>query len=419
MATSPPHVIGFAAENIPPDSWGKVWVAGYFPLDGVVDQRLRALESLWLASEVASRRARGQTWPAEVRCLLIALPFDGPSRVWVNEEVELRGTLAWKWEPLTPGSPVAADQVVDLLGVELPQIQTGAGWILIWRADGRYHMWLDARPCTPPVVRAGVTRLLSGQESESSPVEETEAPETPETAQSLLPQLARFVWDYAIAPSDTEARRGELVLRQRGWWPAVALFPQPWRRMCQLAAGGDAEAAERLAADYLTRSRVAILTGRWWSIAAFVEQRELIECGIRNLEEDRLIEAAHVLVPRIEGVLARAILDDASRPEGGVNDKRRKKAVKRFLAGNRVPGFVRRELTGEFATYLEDHFFASFRWSHARSGREARSRTAVAHGAQAVFSRAFCLQCLLALDGLAYLIAEVTPTPPEPEPDGD
>jgi hypothetical protein len=127
VATSPPHVIGFAAENIPSESWGKVWVAGYFPLDGVVDQRLRALESLWLAAEVASRRARGQTWPAEVRCLLISLPCDSPSRVWLNEEVELRGMLAWKWEPLAAGSPVAADDIVDLLGVELPQVAPRGG----------------------------------------------------------------------------------------------------------------------------------------------------------------------------------------------------------------------------------------------------------------------------------------------------
>ena len=326
------------------------------------------------------RRTLGIPALLPIKRLLIVLPKEARSQVFINDEIEVRVRADTKWGNMRVGQEVSLHDLVDICGVEFNQIGSQDGWALMWHDGRRYQLWFDF--------------VSSFRVSDDDP----------ERRRSFEDAFLRFIWQTWLGPSLELDGNAAKALEDQGWWPAVALLPHPWAQMVHRVTSVGVPDAERCALDFFTADRLDALVSRWQASSHFTAHADVIAVGLEAYKAGNYIAAVSVLVPRVEGVLTTVALKHDQTLASLARHQDRAPFVRRIAALASTEGVIRSEAVSRYAQYLERVYFGRFDWRNSLAGQRSRSRHALAHGAQSDFDQVLALQAILALDSAFFLI---------------
>ncbi len=376
MPTKPPHILGINVHNIPAGHYGWVQISGHIHQDEELFKILvRQAEQTWITPEYEDRKRRSVA-PDKVIQALIVMPQDGDSKVFFNAEAPIQVTCSFKRIDIKPkkGDPIFWGDVKHVDRAIVPHVKKGDGYILIYWDRFKYHIWFE---CPDYGEKGEIGERKSGR------------------IDGINAQY--FIID-AVKKWLSIDKRVESELSADGWWPALAILPQPWLQLVNSYNNGKKQEGIDYITDFVDNDLNQKMFDNWMTSPLFKARYQPLSELIDSYNRGNYYSVAQVAVSQVNGILREFTkrTDGHSPREMKLADSAREK---RPYSEDSIIAFMSSE---KFIDHLKNIFFKPY--NSATEIDEALQRHPLMHGDVKNATQAMALQGILSLDSLLHTV---------------
>jgi hypothetical protein len=357
---------GFAAEDARPGTSCLILQKAFLTTDDGEDlyTYLDGIAGQFLVAELAKRQIALQV----VSNVFINITQRTKAHVYLNFDT-IKGAVVKR--PVKAGSAVMQSDIADVRSVsfsEFPMPATGA-IVYSFREGWRRALYFDY----------------------------SMLPDEPDRALTGLPEMFGQFHNIMLF-RDLFRMRPELLenMYEAGWFPFIRL-PLPLLKNLHsaLEAGFPTDNEVRQLVESIADDELLRLAEQWKTKPLFSPHADFLERAVRHYTSGDYVSAAHILAPRIEGILRGLHLGKGGKPKSPQLLDTLVAEVRQAVKG---PSAF---LPEAFRQYLQTYLYAGF---DLEQGRIAFSRNSIAHGVTPAdqFDRVRALQLLLIVDQIAF-----------------